>query len=54
MSNPDAEKPCGEIHPLPCGLDKSCEVPADQFVAGLSSEEAWDRYSADLDQEANE
>lgn len=25
----EERKPCGEYHPLPCGLDKACPVPTD-------------------------
>lgn len=40
-------KPCGSYHPLPCGLDKECEVPVAYFNADLESDEVWEIYSAD-------
>jgi len=38
------ERPCGRIHPLPCGLDRECEVPVKYFDAGQSDETIWVRY----------
>lgn len=39
MTTDTDERPCGEIHPLPCGLDEDCPVPADYFDVELDSDE---------------
>lgn len=45
MSDTDqSKKPCGEYHPLPCGLDRACEVPVEFFNAEYDSEEIWSQY----------
>jgi hypothetical protein len=41
------ERPCGEIHPLPCGLDEVCPVPVDYFDAELESVEIVKQWQAD-------
>jgi hypothetical protein len=46
MSNdcePD-KQPCGNHHPLPCGLDVACPVLVEYFDPSEGSREAWDRY----------
>ena len=46
MTETDQEpKPCGNYHPLPCGLDRECEVPVEFFDAELDSDEVWDAYT---------
>jgi len=38
------KKPCGEFHPLPCGLDVECPVPMRYFEAEQSNEETVARW----------
>ncbi len=51
------QKPCGNYHPLPCGLDKACPVPSEycdvektdqevwmEFIKGVGADDGW--YSA--------
>lgn len=42
-------KPCGEYHPLPCGLDKKCPVPSDYTAFGEEDESqaAYDSWVED-------
>jgi len=40
-------EPCGEAHPLPCGLDEACPVPAEYFDAQQSNEKTWSRYTSE-------
>lgn len=35
----NSEKPCGENHPLPCGLDEWCPVSSEYFSVVKSDEE---------------
>lgn len=35
----DDPKPCGEVHPLPCGLDKWCPVDSEYFDVVKTNEE---------------
>lgn len=44
-------KPCGNHHPLPCGLDVECEVPSEYFEVELSDGEV---YSLFLESKATE
>jgi len=37
-------KPCGNYHPLPCGLDVECPVPPEYFDAEMDSTEIWQMY----------
>lgn len=36
--------PCGNYHPLPCGLDKDCPVPVDTFDPKEDSESIYTKY----------
>lgn len=35
---------CGNVHPLPCGLDVDCKVPSDFFKVTLTDEEVYEKY----------
>jgi hypothetical protein len=35
----EARKPCGEFHPLPCGLDEVCPVPVEYHDVEASDAE---------------
>lgn len=37
-------KPCGQFHPLPCGLDIDCEVPVEYFNGRKKNKEIWKKY----------
>lgn len=41
----DDYKPCGNYHPLPCGLDVECKVPVKYFDVELTDEEIWENYN---------
>lgn len=43
------EKPCGNFHPLPCGLDKDCLVPVDFHDAEKTDEEIYNRWTGSYD-----
>jgi hypothetical protein len=44
---PDEQpKPCGEHHPLPCGLDEACPVPVDYHDVDWSNERVVDAWGA--------
>jgi hypothetical protein len=40
-------KPCGNYHPLPCGLDVDCKVPPKYYEDDLSDKEVWKKYKND-------
>ena len=46
MTN-EKRKPCGEYHPLPCGLDVSCPVPSEYADADTSNEEVVERAKSE-------
>jgi len=35
----EKRKPCGEYHPLPCGLDEWCPVPVEYHDVERSNEQ---------------
>jgi hypothetical protein len=37
-------KPCGNYHPLPCGLDVDCPVPVKHFDNNKNSKEIYRSY----------
>lgn len=39
----ESEKPCGEYHPLPCGLDVSCPVDAEYHDSEATNAEIVER-----------
>lgn len=41
------ERPCGRIHPLPCGLDLDCPVPPEYFEDDLTDEHVYENYQDD-------
>jgi hypothetical protein len=47
----EARKPCGEYHPLPCGMDEWCPVPPEytQVNAENESQAAYDSWQEDKD-----
>jgi len=49
MTDWDAQdaRPCGEYHPLPCGLDRACPVPLRYFEADGDSKAICERWRAD-------
>ena len=47
MSEDEDEKPCGSYHPLPCGLDRDCEVPVAYFTPTISNEKIYTDYKND-------
>lgn len=49
MDNVSKEKPCGNHHPLPCGLDIKCEVPVRFFEADESDGEVVEKYRAAIE-----
>lgn len=40
-------RPCGNYHPLPCGLDEDCIVPVEYFNADMGSEEIYEEFAED-------
>jgi len=40
-------KPCGSSHPLPCGLDVRCEVPAAYWQGKRLNKEIVERYESE-------
>mgnify|MGYP007131733923 CR=1 FL=1 len=45
MTNITDPKPCGNYHPLPCGLDVDCEVSVKYFEPEKTSEEIYEEYN---------
>lgn len=43
----EEKRPCGEHHPLPCGLDAVCPVPVGYFVVHDDDETAVERWRAE-------
>lgn len=41
------QKPCGEHHPLPCGLDEACPVPVAYYEAYADNRTAVEAYRRD-------
>lgn len=39
-------KPCGEHHPLPCGLDTACPVPVEFYSDEQSVEDIVDKWES--------
>lgn len=48
MSDAEQQKPCGTFHPLPCGLDKECDVPVSYFNTELTNTKIWKDYNGDV------
>lgn len=45
-----SERPCGTVHPLPCGLDIECRVPSEYHDVTMRSDEIVAAYEADADE----
>lgn len=47
--NDNKTTPCGEKHPLACGLDSQCEMPVKYFKATIRDKTIWEKYQCDMD-----
>ena len=41
----EEKKPCGNYHPLPCGMDIDCPVDSEYFDVVKTNEEIWEEYN---------